>query len=341
MADSLPKTFKAVVVEHKDGPMTLKDVPLEQPKAGEILIKVLAVGVCHSDSLLSPGIFGNPFPMIPGHEVIGDVVALGPNESNWTIGERAGGPWHGGHDSTCKQCRRGQYQMCDHEEINGFTRRGGYAEYMIMRTEASVRIPKDVDAAEFAPLLCAGVTTFNSMRSMGVQPGSVVAVQGLGGLGHLAIQFAAKMGYRVVALSSSAGKEDFAKQLGAHEYVDGSKQNAAEYLQSLGGASLIVSTAPNPKAVEPLLYGLRAYGTLLVLAALGNLSVDTGVMIQKALSVRSWASGHALDSEETIEFARQQGIKCMIERYPLQDFQKAYDSMMSGKARFRAVLVME
>ncbi len=209
--------------------------------------------------------------MVPGHEVIGDVVAVGSNVSTWKVGDRAGGPWHGGHDSTCRQCRRGQYQMCEHEEINGFTKRGGYAEYMIMRTEASVRIPKDVDPAEFAPLLCAGVTTFNSMRNMGVQPGSVVAVQGLGGLGHLAIQFAAKMGYRVVALSSSAGKEDFAKQLGAHDYVDGSKQNAAEYLQSLGGASLIVATAPSPKAVEPLLYGLEAYGTLLVLAGESSL----------------------------------------------------------------------
>lgn len=341
MADSLPETHKAVVVEQKDGPMTLKDVPLEQPKQGEILIKVLATGICHSDSFVAANTFGNPYPMVPGHEVVGNVVALGPGESKWQIGDRVGGPWHGGHDGVCLPCRRGQFQMCEHGTVNGIFRFGGYAEYMTLRTEATVRVPKDVDPASTAPLLCAGVTTFNAIRNMRVTPGSLVAVQGLGGLGHLAVQFAAKMGYRVVALSSSADKVDFARQLGAHHYIDGSKQDTVKELQQLGGAALIVATAPNPKAVEPLIYGLEAYGTLLILSAMGNLSVDTGAMIQKGVTVRAWASGHALDSEETIEFARDQGVNCMIEKYPLHDFQKAFDRMMHGQARFRCVLVNE
>lgn len=212
---------------------------------------------------------------------------------------------------------------------------------MALRTEATVRVPEDVDPVATAPLLCAGVTTFNAIRNMGVSPGSLVAVQGLGGLGHLAVQFADKMGYRVAALSSSADKEDFAKELGASYYIDGGKQDPAEELQKLGGASLIVATAPNPKSIEPLLNGLKSYGTLLILAAAGNVSVDTTTLIQRALTVRSWASGHALDSEETIDFARAKGVRSLVEKYPLRDFQKAFDRMIGGHARFRCVLEME
>lgn len=233
---------------------------------------------------------------------------------------------------------------------------------MILRSEAAVHVPKDVDPAAFAPMLCAGVTVFNSIRNMGITPGSLVAVQGLGGLGHLAIQFAHHMGYRVVALSSSSGKEEFAKKLGAHDYVDTSTQDASTFLQGLGGASLIVTTAPNPKAIEPLIYGLKSYGTLLnltrmcssrcsfgnrlwinadVVAAVGALSLDTGPLITKALSVRGWSSGHAIDSEDCIAFAVQNDINCLIEKFPLKEYAAAYDRMMSGKARFRAVLVME
>ncbi|KAI9793115.1 MAG: hypothetical protein M1816_001013 [Peltula sp. TS41687] len=339
--DSLPQTYKAVVVEKKDGPLTLKDVPLERPKQGELLIKVLATGVCHSDSFVSAGAFGNPYPMIPGHEVIGNVVSVGPGETNWKVGDRVGAPWHGGHDGTCDDCRRGQFQMCANEQVNGIFRNGGYAEYMILRTEAAVHVPKEVDPAAFAPMLCAGVTVFNSIRNMGISPGSVVAVQGLGGLGHLAVQFCAKMGYHVVALSSRAGKEDFAKELGATDYVDTSSQNPAEFLNSLGGASLIVATAPSAKTIEPLIYGLRSYGTLLLLSPGVSLSVDTNPLIQKALSVRGWSSGHAIDSEDTIRFALTTGVNCLVEKFPLDQYQQAYDKMMSGKARFRAVLVME
>lgn len=339
--DSLPKTYKAVVIEKKGGPMTLKDVPLEHPKHGELLIKVLATGVCHSDSFAQSGVLGNPYPITPGHEVLGTVVELGSGESSWKVGDRVGAPWHGGHDGTCESCRRGLYQMCVNEQVNGIFRDGGYAEYMILRSEAAVHVPKDVDPAAFAPMLCAGVTVFNSIRNMGITPGSLVAVQGLGGLGHLAIQFAHHMGYRVVALSSSSGKEEFAKKLGAHDYVDTSTQDASTFLQGLGGASLIVTTAPNPKAIEPLIYGLKSYGTLLNLTPVGALSLDTGPLITKALSVRGWSSGHAIDSEDCIAFAVQNDINCLIEKFPLKEYAAAYDRMMSGKARFRAVLVME
>ncbi|KAI9833266.1 MAG: hypothetical protein M1826_000179 [Phylliscum demangeonii] len=339
---NLPSHYKAAVIEKKGGSLVIKDVPLQHAKENELLIKVLACGVCHSDSFTSAGVMGNPYPMIPGHEVVGQVVEVGsgPANAKWKVGDRAGGPWHAGHDGVCRECRAGHFQMCEHADVNGLTRNGGYAEYMILRSEAAVRIPADMDPAECAPLLCAGVTVFNSIRHMGAVPGSIVAVQGLGGLGHLAVQCAARMGYRVVAISSGSDKKDFALKLGAHDYVDSSQQKAEDFLQSLGGASLIVSTAPTAKLIEPLIHGLRAYGTLLVLSVVGPLAVDTGVLLGKALSVRSWASGHALDSEETIEFARTHDIHCMVEKFALKDAQKAYDHMMNGKPHFRCVLVM-
>lgn len=341
MADSLPKTYKAAVFEKADAPLTIKELPLELPKEGELLIKVLACGVCHSDLMTQSGVMGNSFPRIPGHEAIGDVVAVGPREQNWKVGDRVGAPWHGGHDGICDDCRRGQFQMCKQEAVNGVSRDGGYAEYMTLRTEATLHVPKDVDPAEFAPLLCAGVTTFNSIRHMNISPGSIAAVQGLGGLGHLAVQFCARMGFRVVALSTSADKEDFARQLGASDYIDASKQDPVEALQKMGGASIIVATAPSAKAIEPLIDGLGSYGTLLILAPMGPMQLNTFPLILKALSVRGWASGHAQDSSDTIAFARAQKVKCMVEKFSLEDAQKALEHTASGKARFRSVLVME
>jgi len=215
------------------------------------------------------------------------------------------------------------------------------AEYCTLRSEAAVRIPPDVNAAEYAPLLCAGVTTFNGIRRLGINAGDVVAIQGLGGLGHLAIQYTRKMGFRTVALSSSGAKRDFAMQLGATDYVDGSKEDTVEALQKMGGAALIVVTAPNPQIIGPLVNACKPQGKILILAPVGDVSVDTVPLILKGLSVHGWPSGHALDSEEAIAFARQQGVKCMIEKFPLEKVQEALDHMVSGKVRFRSVLTME
>ncbi|KAH0544356.1 hypothetical protein FGG08_001497 [Glutinoglossum americanum] len=297
MASSLPKTFKAAVFESKDTPLVMKDIPLELPKAGEVLVKVLATGVCRSDVGVQDGSFGNSL--------------------------------------------RGQFQMCGNRAINGVSRNGGYAEYVMLRREAVVSVPKDVDPAAFAPLLCAGVTTFNSIRQMGILPGEVVAIQGLGGLGHLAVQFAAKMGFRVVALSSRAGKEAFAKNFGATDYIDCSSEDPVAKLNSMGGAALIVATAPDPKAITPLVGALHPGGKLLILAPCGEVPLDTTHLILQGCSVHGWPSGASLDSEETIAFAQLEHVNCLIEKYPLQDAQKAYEHMLSGKARFRAVLVMQ
>lgn len=243
-------------------------------------MKVLACGVCHSDAVVGFKGFGNPLPMVPGHEIIGDVAQVPDSEGRWKVGDRVGGPWHGGHDSTCKACNRALFQMCDNEQINGVTRNGGYAEYVYLRTEAVVDIPRDVDPAAFAPLLCAGVTVFNSLRKQGITPGETVAVVGLGGLGHLALQYTSKMGYRTVAISSSDAKREFATKLGAHDYIDTSKGDVGEQLQKLGGAAAILLTAPNAKMIQPLLTGLGLTGKLIILAASGdNSEISTASMI--------------------------------------------------------------
>ncbi|KAL9040130.1 MAG: hypothetical protein Q9180_002102 [Flavoplaca navasiana] len=341
MAPSLPKTYKAAIFKKANEKLTIEDVELKQPEQGEVLIKVLATGVCHSDVMAQTGAMGTPYPLIPGHEMIGTVVATGAGEKKWKVGDRVGGPWHGGHDGTCKACSRGFFQMCDNGTVNGIFRDGGYAEYCILRSEATVPIPPDVDAASFCPLLCAGVTVFNSMRHQHIPTGELVAVQGLGGLGHLAIQYASKMGYRVVALSSSGAKEQFAKDLGANHYIDGSKEDQAEALQKLGGASMIVSTSPSPDSMGMLVGGLGILGKLLILAPCGDVTVNTIPMIQKGLSVTSWPSGHAMDCEEAIAFARLHNVNCMIEKFPLEKANEAYEHMKDGKARFRAVITME
>ncbi|KAI0169995.1 alcohol dehydrogenase [Hypoxylon sp. FL1284] len=335
---SLPKTFKAAVLEKKGEPITIKDVELKQPGPGQVLVKVIACGVCHTDVFEGAGFLGDVFPRIPGHEVVGDVVAIGSGVTRFKGGERVGGPWHGGHDSTCRQCARGQFQMCDNAQVNGVSMDGGYAEYVLLRQEAAVRIPEDADPSEVAPLLCAGVTVFNSMRKMHVEQGNTVAVQGVGGLGHLAIQYASKMGYHTVALSSGESKRDFALKLGAHVYVDTSKQDPVAALKELGGAAMIVATAPNPKAMSPLVGGLQAGGKLVVLAPVGPVEFDTGALVNKGASVAGWPSGHALDSEEAIRFARDHGVRCLVEKFPLADAAKAMEHCASGKVRFRGVL---
>ncbi|KAF1983161.1 GroES-like protein [Aulographum hederae CBS 113979] len=340
---SIPETCKVMVVKEVNGPLVLEEQPVPEPQANEVLVKVLACGVCHSDESVRAGHFGPmvQFPIILGHEIIGDVVKVGASEKKWKVGDRIGGGWHGGHDGSCKVCNKGYFQICDNRTINGVTRNGGYAEYCVLRSEAAAAVPKDVDPAEYAPLLCAGVTVFNSIRHMNIEPSATVAIQGLGGLGHLAIQYARRMGFRTVALSTSDKKKDFAMKLGATDYVDSSKEDVAEALKKIGGASLVVCTAPNPEAIPGLMNGLAPLGKLLILAPVGDVPVNTVTMIMNGISVHGWPSGHGLDAEEAVSFAQVQDVHCMIEKFPLKDAQKAFDKMLSGSVRFRAVLTME
>ncbi|KAF2710251.1 alcohol dehydrogenase [Pleomassaria siparia CBS 279.74] len=342
MPPSIPKTCRAIVIEKPGAPWAIKQVPVNSPESGEVLVKVDACGICHTDCFMREGGFGDAasFPRIPGHEIIGTVVAVGEGEKRWKEGDKIGGAWHGGHDGTCKACNRGLFQMCENVVANGVSRDGGYAEYCTLRSEAAVRIPQDADPAEYAPLLCAGVTVFNGIRKMNIVPGDIVAVQGLGGLGHLAIQYARRMGYRTVALSSSDAKKDFARELGATDYIDTSKEDASSVLQKMGGASLIVVTAPNPKMIGPLVKGCGPLGKVLILAPVGEIPVDTVTLIMKGVSVHGWPAGHALDSEEAINFAEHQGVKCMVEKFPLDKVEDAVKHMTDGKVRFRAVITM-
>ncbi|KAH7555605.1 hypothetical protein BM1_07228 [Bipolaris maydis] len=342
MPSDIPTSCRAVVIEKVGAPWSIKSVPVSSPKPGEVLVKVQVCGICHSDVFLQQGHLGDHvFPRIPGHEVIGKVVAVGEGEKKWKVGDRIGGGWHGGHDGVCKACNRGLFQICEKQEINGVSKDGGYAEYCTLRSEAAVRIPADADAAEYAPLLCAGVTVFNGIRKMNIQQGDTVVIQGLGGLGHLALQYSRKMGYRTVALSSSSDKKDFAFQLGATDYIDTSKESAAEGLQKMGGASLIVVTAPNPQIIGPLVNGLGPLGKMLVLAPVGDVPINTVSLVLGGRSVHGWPSGHALDSEEAIDFAERQGVKCMIEKFPFDKAEDAVKHMESGKVRFRSVIVMD
>lgn len=333
--------MKAAVLTGVQKPLEIKDIPVPEPQPGEILIKVQACGVCHSDHHVLNGDMGPPQISCLGHEFVGTVVSVPPGEKKWHIGDRVGGAWHGGHDGTCRACTRGLHQMCTNELVNGVSREGGYAEYATLRSEAAVRIPAHVDPVKIAPLLCAGVTVFNGIRQMGIGPGEIVAVQGLGGLGHLAVQYARKMGYRTIALSRGPSKRDFALQLGATDYIDTSARPVADALQELGGAALVVCTAPNPEVIQPLMNGLGPGGKLLNLTPVGPVAVDTVGMVLKGLSFCGWPSGHARDCEEAIAFAEELGVNCMVESFPLKDANEALERMTSGKVRFRAVLTME
>ncbi|GAA6063438.1 hypothetical protein JCM10212_002624, partial [Sporobolomyces blumeae] len=299
---------------------------------------VLASGVCHSDSAVVEQLIPGGLPRVPGHEIAGKVVQVGPGEKRWKVGDYVGAGWHGGHCNICKSCLKGDFVTCEKENINGVLTDGGHAEYAILRSESLAALPDDIDPVQAAPLLCAGVTVFNSLRHMDVFPGDVVAVQGVGGLGHLAIAFARASGYKVVALSTSDSKRDLATKLGAHVYVDGSKEDQVEALNKLGGAKVVLAVAPNGDAMAKLLGGLAPGGQLLVLALSDGLTVPIAPMIQKRLSIRGWPSGTAFDSEETVKFAQAVGVECMCETYSLDQVQEAYDAMMQGKARFRSVI---
>jgi len=336
-----PKTYKAAQIKEKGGKFQLVDVDWKEPKEGQVVVKVLASGVCHSDSATVHQIIPGGLPRVPGHEIAGKVVQVGPGEKRWKEGDYVGSGWHGGHCGHCQSCRRGDFVTCEKENINGLFTDGGHAEYALLRSEALAQLPDDLDPVQAAPLLCAGVTVFNALRHMNCMPGDVVGVQGVGGLGHLALGFARAAGYKVVALSQSDKKKDLAMKLGAHVYVDGSKEDQSEALQKLGGAKVILAVAPNGEAMAKLIGGLAVGGQLLVIALGDSLTVPMAPLIQKRLSIRGWPSGTAQDSEETVAFAQAQGVECMCETYKLDQVQEAYDSMMDGKARFRSVIKME
>ncbi|THG94804.1 hypothetical protein EW026_g6732 [Hermanssonia centrifuga] len=334
---SHPNSYIAYRFEELGGQLKRAEIAWKDPEEGQIVAKVLACGVCASDEVVKYQGIPTGFPRIPGHEIVGEIVAVGPKEEIYKVGQRVGSGWHGGHCHKCSHCSSGDFIMCDKEDINGVFRDGGYAEYVTLRSEAITLVPEDMDPAEVAPLLCAGITTFNSLRNMDVRPPDVVAVQGIGGLGHLALQFSRAMGYRTVALSSSDAKRDLALKLGAQEYIDGSKVDQAKALQDLGGAKVIICTAPSPKVIQALLPALAVGGQLLILAISHESSeINLSSLINRRTSIRGWPSGTAVDSGETITFSKIHGVKCLVEKFPLDKAQEAYDHR--AKARFRAVI---
>jgi D-arabinose 1-dehydrogenase-like Zn-dependent alcohol dehydrogenase len=317
-----------------------REIPAPGPKM--VRIKVQACGVCHSDVFVKEGQWpGLQYPRITGHEVAGVIDAIGSGVTGWKQGQRVGVGWHGGHDGQCVPCRRGDFIACENLRVTGFHDDGGYAQYMIARSDTLAPIPDALSPAEAAPILCAGVTTFNSLRHSGAAAGDVVAVQGLGGLGHLAIQFANKMGFLTVAVGRGKDKEPLALKLGATRYLDADTVHAAEELKKMGGASVVLATAPNSKAMSDLIDGLGVGGKLVVVgASADSISVTPLQLIGKRRSIQGWPSGQAQDSQDALNFCALMGIRPMIESFPLEQAAAAYDRMLSGKARFRVVLTM-
>ncbi len=334
--------MKAIQVSRPGGDFELVERPIPEPGRGQVRIKVEACGICHSDLLVKEGFWpGLQYPRVPGHEIAGRVDAVGPDVTQWKPGQGAGVGWHGGHCFICDPCRRGDFIVCRNEKITALSFDGGYAEYMIAPAEAVAAIPSDLPAAEAAPLLCAGITTYNALRHAGAMPGDLVAVLGIGGLGHLGIQYARQMGFRTVAIGRGADKEGLTRKLGAHEYVDNSAGPPAAALQKLGGARVILATTPDSKSISALVDGLGPNGKLVVIGASPEpLSISPNQILGQRLAIQGWASGTAKDSEDTLQFSVLTGVKPMIERYPLEKAADAYERMMSGKARFRVVVTM-
>ncbi|MBT8364038.1 MAG: alcohol dehydrogenase, partial [Deltaproteobacteria bacterium] len=318
------------------------DREIPTPGPNQVCVKVEACGICHSDAFIKEGLFpGITFPRVPGHEVAGVIEEVGSGVSAWQKGQRVGVGWHGGHCFNCDSCRAGDYMLCENAKICGITYDGGYQEYMVAEQEAVALIPDDLKSAEAAPLLCAGITTYNSLRNSGARGGDVVAVQGIGGLGHLAVQFARKLGYKTVALSGGKDKEPLANKLGAHYFIDTTSENAVEALQKLGGARVILATAPNSKAISGLVDGLGPNGKLLIVAAAAEpIEVSPLQLIMGRKTIAGWPAGHAKDSEAALNFSAQTGVLPMIETYPLEDVAEAYIKMINNRARFRVVLTM-
>jgi D-arabinose 1-dehydrogenase-like Zn-dependent alcohol dehydrogenase len=334
--------MKAAQISKPGADFEIVEREVPQPTAGQVRIKVQACGVCHSDVFTKEGWWpGIQYPRVPGHEVAGVVDEIGAGVTEWKKGQRVGVGWHGGQDNTCRACRRGDFRNCRNLKIPGITYDGGYQEYMLAPVEALVPIPESLSDVEAAPLLCAGITTYNALRHSGAYPGDLVAVQGIGGLGHLGIQFANKFGYKVAAIGQGSENAALAKKLGANVYIDSKATNAAEELQKLGGAQVILATAPSSKAMSALVDGLGPNGKLVVIGATTDpIEVTPVQLITGSRTIQGWAAGTAADSEDTLNFAELSGVRAMIETYPLEKAGEAYARMMSGKAQFRVVLTM-
>jgi D-arabinose 1-dehydrogenase-like Zn-dependent alcohol dehydrogenase len=342
MATARAATMKAAQVPKPGADFQIVEREIPQPGAGHVRIKVQACGVCHSDVFTKEGAWpGIQFPRVPGHEVAGIIDEVGVGVSAWQKGQRVGVGWHGGHDNTCRECGRGDFRNCQNLKIPGISYDGGYQQYMVAPVEALVAMPESLSDVEAAPLLCAGITTFNALRASGARPGDLVAIQGIGGLGHLGIQFASKFGYKVAAIGRGSETAALAKKLGANVYVDSMVTNAAEALKKLGGAQVILATAPNSKAMSELFDGLGPNGKLFVVGvAFEPIEVTPVQFVTGSRGIQGWASGTPADCEDTLRFAELSGVRPMIETYPLEKAGEAYARMMSGKAEFRVVLTM-
>ena len=334
--------MKAAQISKPGGDFEIVDREIPTPLAGHVRIKVQACGVCHSDVLTKDGLWpGIQYPRVPGHEVAGVIDELGEDVSDWSKGQRVGVGWHGGHDGTCLQCRRGDFNNCRNMQICGISYDGGYQQYMVAPVSALTAMPEGLGDVEAAPLLCAGITTFNALRHSGAGPGDLVAVLGVGGLGHLGVQWASKFGYKVVAIGRGAESGPLAKKLGASVYIDNKVTKPSEALQKLGGAQVILATAPSSKAMSEVIDGLAPNGKLMVVGATFDpIEVTPAQLIIGSRTIQGWASGTPTDAEDTLRFAEQTGVRPMIETYPLEKAAEAYTRMMSGQAQFRVVLTM-
>ncbi len=336
----MAKKMRVVQVPRAKGAFEIVERDIPEPQAGWVRVKVDACGICHSDSLIKEGLWpGIQYPRVPGHEVIGVIDALGAGVAGWNSGQRVGVGWHGGHCGYCDKCRRGDFFACEIALLTtGISFDGGYAEYMLAPAEALASVPDDLSAIDGAPLMCAGVTTFNALRNSGARSGDVVAVLGVGGLGHLGVQFAAKMGFKTIAIARGKDKEPLARKLGAIHYIDSHEKNPATELNKLGGAKVVIATVTNAEAMTAVLGGVAPNGVLMVIGAAGPLSVDPILLISGQRSVKGWYSGTSIDSQDTLQFSAFAGVESMNEIFPFDRVNEAYERMMSGKARFRVVL---
>ncbi len=334
--------YRAVQVTAPKGSLELVERDLREPGRGEARIRIQACGICHSDAFTVEGLFpGIEYPRVPGHEIAGVIDALGAESEPWRVGQRVGVGWYGGHCGHCDRCRRGDFVTCREGRIPGISYDGGYAEYMVAPVQVLALIPDELSAVEAGPLLCAGITTYNALRHGGARAGDVVGILGIGGLGHLAVQFAVRMGFRTVAIARGIDKAELARKLGAHDYIDSRAENPAERLTAMGGAALILATVTNAKAMSAVIDGLGVGGRLVVVGVSAEpIEVAPLQLIGGRRSIQGWPSGVAADSEDTLAFSALSGVRPMIERYPLERAAEAYARMMSGEARFRVVLEM-
>lgn len=333
--------MRVVQIPRPGAPFEIVERDIPEPGAGWVRIKVDACGICHSDVMAKDGLAaGIVYPRVPGHEVAGTIDAVGPGVTKWKTGQHVGVGWHGGYCGQCDSCRRGDMFDCETHQVTGLTYDGGYGEYMLAPASAVALFPDDLPAVEAAPLMCAGVTTFNALRNSGAGPGQLVAILGLGGLGHLGVQYAAKMGFNTVAIARGQDKAALAGSLGARHYIDSQKQDPAAELQKLGGARVILATATAGEAMTATVGGLGTRGTMVVVGVGDAVTVSPLFLLMGCRSVKGWYSGTSIDSQDTLSFSQSMGVKSMNEIYPLEKVNEAYERMLSGKARFRVILKM-